>query len=560
MTCNALTLCLLLTLTSLISKALADEPHAQPQEALVAVNLGDQLYNQGKAQDAAEKYRLALKINGNLEPAQAGLARALLAAQKTDEALATVLAAIAAHPDSPRLLVAMGDIRFRRAEMPEAEQAYQVALQINAQEAKAYVGLAKLYNAFSLQGHAYAALKKAHEIDPKNPEVQLMWTDTLPRPERVAALRDYLAGPHAETPEQRAALEQYLHYLEKTADQAPHSCRVVGQGGSRELKLENVHGENGSMKLYEGATGGNEVFHNSAPPIIGAGLSVKVNGREQLLLFDTGATGIMISRKMAERAKLQRISDISYGGIGDKGERTGYLALADSIAIGSMEFRDCVVTVSDKKISPDIEGLIGADTFGSFMVDIDFPQRVLRLSPLPSRPGDAQAAIVLNSAGIELGGSESDSFQPKDRYVSPEMANWTRFLRFEHMVLVPTKVNGSKPMLFVVDSGSNGNMLSTRAAQSAAKMQPDIYGAVEGVSGRVKDVYRAEKVDLEFGRFHQPGLNTTTIDLTPESHGAGTEISGILGYRELLYQLETKIDYRDGLVDFVYHDRRGVAH
>jgi len=83
---------------------------------------------------------------------------------------------------------------------------------------------------------------------------------------------------------------------------------------------------------------------------------------------------------------------------------------------------------------------------------------------------------------------------------------------------------------------------------------------VSGASGRVKDVYRTEKVDLEFGRFHQPGLNTITIDLMDESRDTGTEVSGMLGYAELLYLLDVRIDYRDGLVDFAYRDPHGVTH
>ncbi len=554
-------LCVLLTLTSLFSLCLAEDASPKPEAALATVTAADQLYDQGKVLEAAEKYRLALKMDGSLELAQAGLTRSLLAAQKTDEALAAALAGMAAHPDSTRLLVALGDVRFRRADMEDAEKAYQTALQINPNDAKAYLGLARLYQAFALQAHAYAALKRAHDLDPKNPEVQLAWMDTLPRKERLAGLREYLAAPHPETPEQREAAEQYLHYLEKTADQPPHSCKMVGAAGVKELKLEYVHGDIASLTLYDPYSGGHATIGSSASPILGVGIGVKLNGKEQQLLLDTGASGILVTRKMAERAKLQRISDIKYSGLGDKGNQSGYLALADDISIGGMEFRDCVVTVADKKVAPEIEGLIGADAFSSFLVDIDFPQKVMRLSPLPSRPGEAEVPVTLKAAGISLAATDGDSFPaPHDRYVSPEMANWTRFLCFDHMVLVPTTVNNSKPMLFLVDSGSYFNVLSSRAAKSAAKIQVDANTVLEGVSGQVKEVYRTEKVDLEFGRFHQPGLNTTTIDLATTSRAAGTEISGMLGFSELLYLLDTRIDYRDGLVDFSYRDRHGVTH
>jgi tetratricopeptide (TPR) repeat protein len=562
MTRRILTFFLVLALGLMGSTAFADDP--KPEEAMAMVTAADQLYSAGKLQDAVEKYQLALKVNANLESAQLGLARSLLATQKIDEALTAVMAGVAAHPDSAKMMIVLGDIHFRRAEMEDAEKAYQAALQIDPKAVKAYLGLARIYDAYSFDAHSYAALKRAHDLDPKNPDVQLMWLGTVPRKERLAGLREYLAAPHAENLGERSGVAQYVRYLEKTADQPPHACRLVGSSVAGELKMENVHGESSRLNLHDDISGASAGFQNTASPIIGPGLNLKLNGKEHLLLLDTGADGILITRKMADGANLKRISDLSYSGIGEKGEQPGYLALADTITIGGMEFHDCVVQVADRRVvkeAPTIEGLIGADVFSSFLVDINFPQKMLRLSKLPNRPGDIDEPVSLNSAGIELGSVETDTFPaPKDRYIAPDMANWTRFLRFGHFVMVPTKVNGSKPMLFAVDSGSFGNVLSIRAAKSAAKVQIDANAVVAGASGRVTEVYRAEKVELEFGRFHQPGLNTTTFDFTGMSRSLGTEVSGLLGFAELLYQLDVKVDYRDGLVDFVYIDRKGVAH
>jgi hypothetical protein len=43
--------------------------------------------------------------------------------------------------------------------------------------------------------------------------------------------------------------------------------------------------------------------------------------------------------------------------------------------------------------------------------------------------------------------------------------------------------------------------------------------------------------------------------MTSMSNSAGTEISGSLGF-VMLWLLDIKIDYRDGLVDFAYDDKR----
>ncbi len=539
-----------------------EEAKSTPEsQGLAMAQLGDQFYALGKWHDAADKYQAALKVSGNLESAQAGLSLALLHSGKSDEALQTVIAAVGVHPDSARLMSVLGKVNFRRGEMVEAEQAYQAALQIDSKNVDAYVGLARLYNAFSQYAHGYAALKKAHELDPKDPGVQLLWWQTLPRRDRLAAVQAYLAGPHPRNYE-AGDWQRYVDYLQKTHDGPPHVCKVVNDTERVDIKLEYVHLQ--TIVAAEGTLGTMAVPKQY---IEGLGVPLTVNDHSQLLLLDTGASGIIIDRKSASRAGLKRISDIKYSGIGDDGEQTGYMALADRIKIGSLEFHDCVVTVTDKKTvsDTDSQGLIGADVFASYLADIDPPQKVIRLSPLPKRPGDEKIMPTLNTNNdgpefvlVSNGADTTETFLPKDRYVAPDMATFMPVFRFDHMLLVPTRLNGSKPMLFLVDTGAFDNMLTTKAARSAVKVQGSSI-EVEGVSGKVQDVYRAEKVDLAFGRFHQPHINTVTFDLSNTSNSAGTEISGALGFG-LLSMLEIKIDYRDGLVDFIYRDNHGVAH
>ena len=77
---------------------------------------------------------------------------------------------------------------------------------------------------------------------------------------------------------------------------------------------------------------------------------------------------------------------------------------------------------------------------------------------------------------------------------------------------------------------------------------------VRGLNGRVRDVYRADDVSLAFAHFVQR-KSLLAFDLTNVSDSAGTEISGTLGFG-MLYLLNIKIDYRDGLVDFSFEPNR----
>ncbi|MGA8312102.1 MAG: aspartyl protease family protein, partial [Terriglobales bacterium] len=251
--------------------------------------------------------------------------------------------------------------------------------------------------------------------------------------------------------------------------------------------------------------------------------------------------------------------------------------VADHIRIGDLEFKDCVVAVTDKGSVADEDGLIGADVLGAYLIDIDLPGMRLKLSPLPKRPEDTVAPKSLNSEGEEQANAEQkeDNVKeqtskeqespppiskparrlPKDRYIAPEMADWTKVFRFGHSMLVPTSVNDSKPMLFGLDTGAFSNLLSVRAGRQVSKVSSEDSLRVHGLNGAVNKVYSSEKATLRFGHFQQSNLGIITLDLSTVCRQTGTEISGFLGFA-MLRQLEVKLDYRDGLVDFEYDPKR----
>ena len=368
----------------------------------------------------------------------------------------------------------------------------------------------------------------------------------------------YLGGPHPDDEEETKWMKEVVEFLKATADKPIHTCRLVSKVERTETKLETLYGADGHRMR-------------------GIGLSVKLNDRNLHLLLDTGAGGIMVSNKVAEKAKMTRIATAHYGGIGDKGLQSGYTAVADHIRIGELEFQDCVVAVSEKDLVADEDGLIGADVLGAYLIDIDLPGMRLKLSPLPKRPEDTVAPKSLNSEGDEQANAEQkdDSVNqqvskeekspppiskpiqrlPKDRYIAPEMADWTRVFRFSHSILVPTSVNDSKPVLFGLDTGAFANILSVRAARQVGKVSADDSLRVRGLNGEVKKVYSSDKATLRFGNLRQPTLGMVTLDLSNLSRHTGTEVSGFLGFA-MLRVLEVELDYRDGLVDFKYDPKR----
>ena len=296
-----------------------------------------------------------------------------------------------------------------------------------------------------------------------------------------------------------------------------------------------------------------------------------MNGQKSKLLLDTGASGILINRNLAEKAGVTKLSDTEIRGIGDKGGKSGHMGIADSLKIGEFEFHECPVEVLEQRSVDEEDGLIGGDVFAAFLVDIDFPNEKLRLSELPKRPEEPPTKIALQTQrddssppeegrmekapGVPATSASSPHSEPQDRYIAPEMKSYTQVYRFGHNLLVPTLIGDTPVKLFLLDTGATSNLISPSAASEVTKVHGDPSMIIKGLSGSVKDVYRADKAVIQFGHLRQENQDLVAVDLTNVSEGIGTEASGILGFA-MLHFLDIKIDYRDGLIDFSYHPKR----
>jgi predicted aspartyl protease len=201
------------------------------------------------------------------------------------------------------------------------------------------------------------------------------------------------------------------------------------------------------------------------------------------------------------------------------------------------------VEVSEKTSIIGEDGLIGADVFANFLVDIDFPNQKLKLSELPPYP-DEQAKP-----------SNQDELQFHNRYIAPEMKTYTQVYQFRRQLLIQTKINNSAAKLFLLDTGATINAISPAAAKEVTYVSENPDMEVKGISGKVKSVFSGDSVTMTFGNIQQQNLEITGFDTTAISNSMGTEVSGILGFSTLKL-LDFKIDYRDGLVKFTFDSSR----
>lgn len=524
---------------------------------------GLQSYRTGRFDAAVENYQAALQQDPKSGEAYAGLARTYLKQGKISTAAETATKGVA-NADAPVTHAALGEVYFRQARMVESEKEFIKAIDVQKPDARGYLGLARLYSAYSLYAKARGMLEKAHNLAPDDPDIQRRWTRTLPRSEQIRSLTTYLAGPTNDDLETRLGLAEFLEFLKEREKQPHASCRLATPLASTQADLKSLLTDPTHMYGY--------------------GLSVKVNGQSSKLLLDTGASGLLINSRLAKKAGIEPISTASFGGIGDQGDMKGFIGYAKSIKVGDLEFTDCLVEVSNKRSIVNDDGLIGADVFSHYLISLDFAGGKMRLQELPKRPGQKEGTVTLSteeedeespSEESKTEASQPGSDKPEkkepaaekkepeadhgpyDRYIAPEMQSYTKIFRFGHDLLIPTRVGNTAPKLFLIDTGSMFNNISPEAAREVTKVRTDEDMRVEGISGTVKKVYSADKALLQFSHFRQENQDLIAMDLSRISNSAGTEVSGILGFVTLRFMV-VKIDYRDGLVDFEYKPPPGL--
>jgi tetratricopeptide (TPR) repeat protein len=486
------------------------------------------LYRTGKLDAAIEQY---VQLESGPQPtlAYAGLTRAYLKKKDPVDAYAAAAKAVELEPNSADAKVARGEAYFRQGKIPEAEAQFVAVINSGAENARAYLGLARVSQTISFYRREKQMIDKARSLDPKDPDIARMWMSTLTLGERIQALRDYLALETDDDAETRIGLERQLISLQNLPMVPAHQCRMSSKISSTTADL---------LELYESST-----------RIRGYGLDVKFNGISAHLLLDTGAAGILIDRNLAEKASIQHVVESSIRGIGDKGVVGSYIGHVDKIQIGDIEFEDCNVQVADQSSVVGNDGLIGGVEFSHFLVELDMPNRKMHLSGLPPRPNEAATQTALDS-----GQERAPTPRFSDRYIAPEMQSYTRVFRINHMLLIPTQLNNSDSKLFLIDTGSFGNLVSPDAAREVTHVSDDPHMRVKGISGEVKNVYSGDELTLTFANMRQRNEDIVALDMKNISDNAGTEISGTLGFT-MLRMLDMKIDYRDGLVSFAYNWR-----
>ncbi|HXG49991.1 MAG TPA: aspartyl protease family protein [candidate division Zixibacteria bacterium] len=184
-------------------------------------------------------------------------------------------------------------------------------------------------------------------------------------------------------------------------------AETLGAGGVRWFLVRSKAGETGWIKAGSAEASKTEQFFRSLPvepivigppptsanapapgsfvvPVMTTASSVLVqatlnNSVSAYLILDTGATGTMISSRIARQLALHNVGMMT--GYSVAGPVTRPVARLSSLKIGDAEVRDLLVSIHDFHPNPRIEGLLGLDFLSRFHISLDARKKLLVLTP-----------------------------------------------------------------------------------------------------------------------------------------------------------------------------------
>lgn len=434
----------------------------------------------GLAAYKAGDYKTAIPLlQANLRRAsadpviRAALLSALVYQGEVEDASATADTDAAEFPNSPEVIAARGEFAYYMGDMDEAERLFRRSVKLKEEMPRAFYGLYRLFDAASMHRTARLALMRAQEIDPDDALITRAWLRYLPSDKRKE-LMDAFIATHP----------WFYSHIERDRDTESQLEQKLNKRKTFELDGECTEITLHLVRLLSGPN-----------RIRGLGLPLKINGGRPLrMLLDTGASGILVKQSAIDQARLSHLGSDEAWGVGDAGPRKLFGSIADSCEIGSLKYRACLIQATEgkKQIAGEEDGLIGADVFSDYIIQIDFQKQSLHLTPHPSRPPNSQGY---------------------DRDIGPDQKGFTPVFRYGGHLFVTTRVNGKSFGLFLLDNGAGLPSIDSAFARLSTKVRGNNYMRVRGLSGDVNNVFEADKAVIDFAGYRQQNIGLTSFNL-----------------------------------------------
>jgi tetratricopeptide (TPR) repeat protein len=457
-------------------------------------------YQQAKYESAESLYRQALLQKPNDPELNSALVHTLLHESRIADAWTRANQAAADDPRSASALTALAEVQLRQGQPWLASQTLGSAAAADPCYARAHLIRSRIFRIDSMYASERAELEAAYEIDPSDPDIQHAWLHTVSPANDIQRIADSLATTTNLDPDIREKAEASAKAMIPLLSESSLTCQSAPITAPVTLPLipsyENVK-QIGSYKL-----------------------AVEFPKGKAKLIVDTAASGLFISRTLAEANGFERAEGAPANTV-----------QVDTLHIGPLEFRNCMVGVSDEAFAAGVEGYIGTDVFAPYLITLNLPEAKLGVEPLPRLPNEQKNAL------------------PGDRSLAPDVRSYTPVYHKNQYLLVPVMLNKKDRRLFVLDTGIRLSTMTSEIAHSISNTRVNFTNAVRTVSGSTLQIYR-DSFDLQFANLsldHQGHI--LEFDPLAVDQNAGMEVAGMLGF-DILHSLVMHIDYRDGLVRF----------
>jgi len=410
-------------------------------------------------------------------------ARKLLREDLFEDALASAESAVARRPDSAAAHVVMADALYRRGDFDRAEERYRKAVELDPNSAAGHFGIGRILRTLGRYGEAAESYSRAAALAPEVPRHLRQLANHLARRQDVVTmLRRYIeiarAPLNPDDAEDEAAVRNVEAYL-----------ALLQQAGDAPLS-EMVRAEPCVVRL--------DVIRHQAF------LKLRVGSiANQRFVFDSGATGVTISPRLAARAKLSAIKPFTITASPAARLETGALVLIPELALGDgIVVRNVPATIRDPA-GPE-EGLIGPSLVSALDITIDLKKGALRLDT-PAEGTREGTTLPFRNVGGQI--------------VAQALVN-------------------DIPLSAMIDTGSISTIISRSAVSRAPGLVADRRAVIAG------------RLALGPGRWPADGLATS--DLTRFSRALESEIYVLMGAPHLDDWIVT-ISYRRMTLRFTPH-------
>jgi hypothetical protein len=453
-------------------------------------------YGEGRYADAEQEYAKSLVQHPHDALISAELVQTLLHEGKIAEASDRATAALVEDPHSAPILTAQAEVQLRQGLPWLALKTLDAAASVDKCYARSHLIRSRALRLDSMYASERVEIQNAYEIDPEDSDILYAWRRVISPAHEIESIHQSLPTMKDLDAETRQKAEASMDSMLPLLSENSQTCKVQPTVKSATLHLVGTMEDGKHLDGYR--------------------LDVQLPKTNARLVVDTAASGIFITKALADANGLQQ----------DTNDPPGTVH-ADSVHIGPLEFRDCIVGVSNAPFAGKADGMIGTDIFMSYLVTIDARDARLALDPLPPQTG----------------------ILPGDRATPPELAGYTPVYHRRQYLLVPVLLNNKIRRLFLLDSGMRFSTMTSETAHSISSTKANFTNAIQTASGPPAQVYR-DNFDFQFANLSLNHQNhVLEWDLSAIDHNTGVDVAGMLGF-DMLHSLTLHLDYRDGLVKF----------